>query len=156
MSDSDSDDWDVPEGQFTKVDTAAIAAAEAAAAEQARAAREREKQAAKEKAREDETKKKEQEAREERDSKPMILVDFTVLSDGAIHNKHDKNAVNDVDAKSKMQKEVEREYAKYANDKALIEAGTVRPCSQGVYRAALATLRDEVEGHFWAAIFPPP
>ena len=158
MSDSEDDGWetaDIPDGQFTRVDTEAIAAAEAAAVERAKAAREKEKQAA----RENELRKKEEEAREgarrERDSKPMILVDFTVLSDGAIHNKHDKNAVNDVDAKSKLQKEVERDYAKYANDPALIAAGTVRPCSQGVYRAALATLRDEVEGHFWAAIFPP-
>lgn len=159
MSDSEGDDWEtaeVPEGQFTKVDTEAIAAAEAEAAEEARAKREREKRAAKEGAMEQEVKKRPDEARSERDSRPMILVDLTVLSDGAIHSKFDKFAVNDVEAKSALQKAIERDYAKYASDASLIAAGTVRACSQGVYRAALAALREEVEGHSWAAIFPPP
>jgi len=40
-----------------------------------------------------------------------------------------------------MQKKVEAAYSSYANDKDLIAAGTVRACSQGVYRAALSTLR---------------
>lgn len=158
MSDSD-DDWetaDVP--TFTKVDTAAIAAAEAAEAARAKAAEE--KQAAKEAEVVAQTRGWEKSAAEklkqDKDSKPMILVDFTVLSNGAIHNEFDKNGVNDVDAKRKLQREVESSYGKYANDAALIAAGTVRACSQGVYRAALATLRDEVPGHFWAAIFPPP
>ena len=157
MSDSE-DDWetaDIAEGQFQKVDTEAIAAAEAAAVEQAKAAREREKRAARERELKEKEEEARQEAQREKNSRPMILVDFTVLSDGAIHNKNDRFSVNDVVGKSKLQKEIERDYAKYANDPALIAAGTVRPCSQGVYRAALATLRDEVEGHFWAAIFPP-
>eukprot|EP00976_Prorocentrum_cordatum_P082549 1184853-Prorocentrum_minimum.AAC.3 len=131
--------------------------------------------------------------------KPMILVDLTVLSDGAIHNKFDKNACNDPDAKRELTRKVrpppspvggvpnwrvcrrdrklvagtrwhclfgrwetlcsldriEKEYSKYANDSNLVAQGVVRPCGQCVWRDALASLRDEVPGHFFAPIFPP-
>ena len=41
---------------------------------------------------------------------PVILVDFTVLSDGAIHNKNDKAGVNDPDAKRAMLKKLETQF----------------------------------------------
>ena len=155
MSDSE-DDWetaDVPEGQFTKVDMEAVRAAEAAAAAEEAIRREREAEAA---AAASLKASREQAQREASDAKPMILVDLTILSDGAVHNRFDKFGVNDPEAKSSLLRRIEADYVTYANDAALIAAGTVRPCSQGVYRAALATLRDEVEGHFFAAVFPPP
>eukprot|EP00242_Pyramimonas_sp_CCMP2087_P006549 CAMPEP_0198213426 /NCGR_PEP_ID=MMETSP1445-20131203/28860_1 /TAXON_ID=36898 /ORGANISM="Pyramimonas sp., Strain CCMP2087" /LENGTH=155 /DNA_ID=CAMNT_0043888067 /DNA_START=125 /DNA_END=592 /DNA_ORIENTATION=- len=87
--------------------------------------------------------------------KPMILVDLTTLTDGAIHNKFDKNACNDPDAKRVLTRKIEAEYSKYENDMTLIAQGIVRPCGQCVWRDALAALRDEVPGHFFAPIFPP-
>ena len=154
MSDSE-DDWetaDVPEGQFTKVDMEAVRAAEAAAAAEEAIRREREAEAAAAAS----LKASREQAQREASAKPMILVDLTILSDGAVHNRFDKFGVNDPEAKSSLLRRIEADYVTYANDAALIAAGTVRPCSQGVYRAALATLRDEVEGHFFAAVFPPP
>ena len=41
---------------------------------------------------------------DEDDRPPLILVDFTVLSEGAIHNKFDAHGVNDVEAKSALSK----------------------------------------------------
>ena len=38
------------------------------------------------------------------DDKPLILVNFTKLSNGAIHNKFDPNACNDPEAKSALAK----------------------------------------------------
>jgi hypothetical protein len=51
--------------------------------------------------------------------------------------------------------QIEAEYSKYENDMTLIAQGIVRPCGQCVWRDALAALRDEVPGHFFAPIFPP-
>ena len=156
MSDSE-DDWetaDVPEGTFVKVDSAAIEAAEAeAAAAKARAREEARKEEAVKRAA-DAKRAEEEAARRERGERPMILVDFTAL-DPNIHNRADKHAVNDVDAASALRRRIESEYSTFANDAKLVAAGTVRACSQGVYRAALAELRDQHPGHYWAACFPP-
>ena len=89
-----------------------------------------------------------------RDDEPLILVDITAL-DPDVHNRHDKNAVNDVDKASTWRRTIEREYQKYSNDAGMIAAGTVRGCARGVYLAALQQLRDEVPGHYWVAVFPP-
>ena len=85
---------------------------------------------------------------------PLILVDFTVLSKGAIHNRFDKNSVNDVEAKSALSKKITADYAAYADNADLIAAGTIRACADAVWREALSTLRDEVPGLFWGPIFP--
>ena len=152
---SDSDDWDVPdEGTFQKVDTDAIVAAEEAAKEQERARAKADAEAKKvANAKQAEAAKRE-ETRKERDGEPLILVDITTL-DPDVHNRHDKNAVNDVDKASTWRRTIEREYQKYSNDAGMIAAGTVRRCARGVYLAALQQLRDEVPGHYWVAVFPP-
>ena len=152
---SDSDDWDVPdEGTFQKVDTDAIVAAEEAAKEQERARAKADAEAKKlANAKQAEAAKRE-EARKARDDEPLILVDITAL-DPDVHNRHDKNAVNDVDKASTWRRTIEREYQKYSNDVGMIAAGTVRGCARGVYLAALQQLRDEVPGHYWVAVFPP-
>ena len=49
----------------------------------------------------------------------------------------------------------EADYAKYANDADLIAKGHVRPSAMGVWRAALATLRLEEAGQYYAPVFPP-
>jgi hypothetical protein len=85
----------------------------------------------------------------------VLLVDFTALSDGAIHNRFDKNAVNDPDAKRAMLKKVEAEYKKYKDDTNMLADGVVHPCAESVYRAALSQLRDDHPGHFFAPVFPP-
>ena len=46
----------------------------------------------------------------------MLLVDFTAISNGSIHNKFDKNSVNDPDAKRALLKKVEAQYDHYKND----------------------------------------
>ena len=97
---------------------------------------------------------KREETRKARDGEPLILVDITAL-DPDVHNRHDKNAVNDVDKASTWRRTIEREYQKYSNDAGMIAAGTVRGCARGVYLAALQQLRDEVPGHYWVAVFPP-
>ena len=85
----------------------------------------------------------------------VIVVDFTQLSDGKIHNKFDKNAVNDVDAKRALQKQLEAQFSKYATDAALLGAGTVRiPETETSWKSMVQQLRDQVPGHFWAPVWP--
>lgn len=85
----------------------------------------------------------------------LLLVNMTALSAGAIHNRHDVNGVNDVAAKSALTRKIEAGYASYAANAALLADGTVRPCSAGVWRAALAALRDEHPGQYWCPVWPP-
>jgi hypothetical protein len=89
------------------------------------------------------------------DDRPMILVDMTQLTGEQIHNKFDRNSVNDVEAASTLRKKLEKEYAKYAKDATLLGDGTVIPCGMSVWRGALTRLRDERPGHYFAPIFPP-
>ena len=89
------------------------------------------------------------------DRPPLLLIDFTVLSGGALHNKHDPAACNDPEKKRALTKACTAEFARYRDDTALISAGVVRPCGASVWRAALAELRADNPGHFWAPIFPP-
>jgi hypothetical protein len=85
----------------------------------------------------------------------MLLVDLTVLSSGAIHNKHDAHSVNDPEKKKVLTNSITAEFARYFNDGKLLAAGTIKPCAQSVWPAALAELRRDFPGHFWAPIFPP-
>ena len=59
-----------------------------------------------------------------------------------------------MDTKSKLTKKVTKEYARYASNADLIASGIVRPCGSGVWRDALAQLRDDVPGHYFGPIFP--
>ena len=89
------------------------------------------------------------------DDKPLILVNFTKLSNGQIHNKFDPNACNDPEAKSALAKQVSAEYQRYASDASLIASGDVRASGTSCWRAALAELRKERPGQFFAPVFPP-
>ena len=89
------------------------------------------------------------------DDKPLILVNFTKLSNGKIHNKFDPNACNDPEAKSALAKQVSAEYQRYAADAELIASGDVRASGTSCWRAALAELRKERPGEFFAPVFPP-
>jgi hypothetical protein len=86
---------------------------------------------------------------------PMMLVNLTVLSSGAIHNRHDPHSVNDPDKKRALSEAITAEFARYSHDGALLSAGTIRPCAQSVWPAALAELRRDYPGQFWTPIFPP-
>ena len=89
------------------------------------------------------------------DDKPLILVNFTALSGGKIHNKFDPNACNDPEAKSALAKEIAADYERYASDVTLIASGDVRASGSSCWRAALAELRVSRPGQFFAPVFPP-
>ena len=88
------------------------------------------------------------------DDKPLILVNFTKLSNGAIHNRFDPNACNDPEAKSALAKQISADYERYAKDAELIASGDVRASGTSCWRAALAELRKERPGEFFAPVFP--
>ena len=89
------------------------------------------------------------------DDRPLILVNFTALSDGAIHNRNDPHACNDPEAKSALAKKIAADYARYAGDADLVARGVVRASGTSCWRAALAELRAAQPGQFWAPVFPP-
>ena len=89
------------------------------------------------------------------DDKPLILINFTKLSNGAIHNKFDPNACNDPEAKSALAKQISADYERYASDASLIASGDVRASGTSCWRAALAELRVSRPGQFFAPVFPP-
>jgi hypothetical protein len=93
--------------------------------------------------------------KEDDGGEPMILVDMTALSDGAIHSKFDRNSVNDAVAASKLRRKIEEDYTAYVKNTSLVADGTVIPCGTTVWRDALIQLRDERAGHYFAPIFPP-
>ena len=92
---------------------------------------------------------------EEAGGEPMFIINLTLLSDGKIHSKFDRHSVNDTDAAMALRREVSANFEEYASKKELIEGGVVKPCSTSVWKAALAALRDEYSGHYFAPIFPP-
>ena len=89
------------------------------------------------------------------DDKPLILVNFTKLSNGKIHNRFDPNACNDPEAKSALAKQIVADYDRYASDASLIASGDVRASGTSCWRAALAELRISRPGQFFAPVFPP-
>ena len=89
------------------------------------------------------------------DDKPLILVNFTALSGGKIHNKFDPNACNDPEAKSALAKQIAAAYERYASDAELLASGDVRASGTSCWRAALAELRVSRPGQFFAPVFPP-
>jgi hypothetical protein len=88
------------------------------------------------------------------EGKPMILVDLTRL-DPKIHNKFDKNGVNDSTAASALRKEIESKYEAYSGNSKLLAEGVVVPCGTTVWTSAIQRLRDDKPGHYWAPCFPP-
>jgi hypothetical protein len=93
--------------------------------------------------------------KEDGGGEPMILVDMTALSEGAIHSKFDRNSVNDSAAASNLRRKIEEDYTAYAKNESIVADGTVIPCGTSVWRDALIQLRDERAGHYFAPIFPP-
>ena len=90
------------------------------------------------------------------EGEPMIIVDMTILSNSAIHNKFDKMSVNDSKAASDLRRKIESKYDTYAKDALLLaDHRAVIPCGTTVWRDALVYLRNETPGHYFAPIFPP-
>lgn len=83
---------------------------------------------------------------------PLLLVNFTRLSGGAIHNRNDPHACNDPEAKSALAKTLR--YAALEADEALVAAGAVRRTSTRRWRDDLAALRVEAPGQYFAPVFP--
>ena len=86
---------------------------------------------------------------------PMLLVDMTLLSGGAIHSKFDANAVNDPVAVKTLRQKIEQDYETYDSDASLLANRTVIPCGSTVWRPALVAMRKEKPGHYFCPIFPP-
>jgi hypothetical protein len=84
---------------------------------------------------------------------PMILVDLTELTCGAIHSRFDAFSVNDPAAVAAWRHD--NKYVSLAKDTSLIAKGTVIPCGSSVWRTALSTLKRERPGHFITPVFPP-
>ena len=61
------------------------------------------------------------------DEKPLYIVDFTVLTKGAVHNKFDKNAVNDIDLKKKFTLQVTKDIADEAKVAGMVASGVCHP-----------------------------
>jgi hypothetical protein len=86
---------------------------------------------------------------------PMILCDFTKLSNNKIHSRVDANSVNDPAAVATLRRSIGRDYAAYANNSLFVADRTVVPCGSSVWKSALQRLRQEVRGHYFCPIFPP-
>mmetsp|Transcript_47994 Transcript_47994/g.71124 ORF Transcript_47994/g.71124 Transcript_47994/m.71124 type:complete len:185 (-) Transcript_47994:285-839(-) len=88
------------------------------------------------------------------DGQPMILIDVTSINSN-IHNKFDRNSVNNPTEASAFRRKVEKIYNLYANDALLIAQRIVIPCGMSVWKDALTSMRDERPGHYFIPIFPP-
>lgn len=88
------------------------------------------------------------------EGKPMFILDVTKMNPN-IHSKYDRNSVNDPESSSKIRRNVEKEFEKYANDAALLANGTIIPCGSTVWKGALSRMRDERKGHYFLPIFQP-
>lgn len=75
--------------------------------------------------------------------------------DPTIHSKFDKNGVSDPVAASALHKRVVANFERNARDAEPLSEGTILPCSGGVWRPALARMRDERPGHYFRPIFGP-
>mmetsp|Transcript_5016 Transcript_5016/g.12878 ORF Transcript_5016/g.12878 Transcript_5016/m.12878 type:complete len:142 (-) Transcript_5016:441-866(-) len=82
----------------------------------------------------------------------VVLVNLTALSSGEIHNRFDKNSVNDVDAKARLVRRLEGDVNLTSSEN--LATGVVRPCGPSVWREALARLRDAHPGQYWAPVWP--
>ncbi|CAM9128378.1 unnamed protein product, partial [Phaeothamnion confervicola] len=89
----------------------------------------------------------------EDDRSPIIIVDFTALTSGRIHNRFDKFSCNDPELKSGEAKQIAADYQ--AASRSLISCGHAFACGASVWRDAVAKLRDDNPGHFFAPVFPP-
>jgi hypothetical protein len=89
------------------------------------------------------------------EGEPMVIVDMSILSNSAIHNKFDKMSVNDSKAASDLRRKIESKYDTYAKDALLLTDRAVIPCGTTVWRDALVYLRNETPGHYFAPMFPP-
>ena len=90
-----------------------------------------------------------------KDDAPMLLIDLTHISKGALHSKFDKNSNNDPALASKLRKEAELKYESYKNDSRLIAERVIIPCGSSVWKDAIAQLRDDVPGHYFIPLFNP-
>jgi hypothetical protein len=88
-----------------------------------------------------------------RDDRPLIIVDFTKLTNGDVHNRNDKFSNNDPDRKRAESRAIEKDYKR--ESLRLVREGIAHPSSASAWRAALVVLRDANPGHYFAPVFPP-
>ena len=87
-----------------------------------------------------------------KEGEPMIIVDLTQINPN-VHNKFDRNSVNDPEVASAMRKKIEDDYQNYASSYELLVNSTVVPCGSSVWRDALIQLRNDRPGHYFVPIF---
>jgi hypothetical protein len=78
----------------------------------------------------------------------VLVADFTALSGGAVHNRHDPHACNDPDLKREWSRKVEKDFEGYRGNAAVVV------CPEAEWRAEVQRLRAAHPGHFFAPVFP--
>ena len=92
-------------------------------------------------------------ARLTEDQSIVLLVNLTALSDGALHNRFDKYACSDPEAKRALSRKISASFDAYLANSDLKARGIVHISSKAAWKASLAELRDANEGTFFCPIF---
>lgn len=86
---------------------------------------------------------------------PVLLVDLTDLTGGELHNRFDKFACNDPEAKARWSKKIATDFEGYLHNEELISRGVVHVTTNRGWKDLLSRLRDEKLGHFFCPVFSP-
>ena len=84
---------------------------------------------------------------------PMIIVNLTKLTQGAVHNRSDPHSNNDPVRVSALRKEIEGDYDRYERDAEMIKEGVVVPAGGSVWVDAVRKLKQDHPGNFFLPIF---
>ena len=83
----------------------------------------------------------------------LFIMNVTKFTDGAVHNKHDKNSNNNPEEVSRLRKEIEANWEGYEKNVDYVSSGIVIPCGGSVWKEALMQLRDDHPGEFFLPVF---
>ena len=83
----------------------------------------------------------------------LFIVNVSKLTDGAVHNKHDKARNNNPGEVGRIRREIEADWEGFGKNGEHVSSGVVIPCGGSVWKDALAQLRDEHPGEFFLPVF---
>merc|ERR1712086_767407 len=94
------------------------------------------------------------------DERPLYIIDYTRMSGGAVRGLQADGSCSDPDARKKLTARITGDGSTDHFEKACSQLlssadNCCYPCGQSVWREALASLRVDFPGHFFAPIFPP-